>query len=123
MTSLMCVAIAIYLEARGEMQDGMLLVADVIMTRVEDPRWPDSPCAVVQEDDQFAFLPFTEVEQIIKQEHGPEWMMALETAQDVLDGDRPRIGATHFHEKQITPRWTKGMTQVAQWGNHKFWRE
>ena len=47
--ALMCVAIAVYFEARGEPTAGQLAVAHVIHNRIEDPRYPDNACDVVKQ--------------------------------------------------------------------------
>jgi N-acetylmuramoyl-L-alanine amidase len=49
LTSLMCVAVAVYFEARGEPTAGQIAVAHVIQNRIEDPRYPDNACDVVKQ--------------------------------------------------------------------------
>lgn len=44
----------IYNEARGEDETGRRLVADVILNRVEDSRWPDTISGVIHQPYQFA---------------------------------------------------------------------
>ena len=46
-TALVCMAHAIYFEARSESTVGQIAVAQVIMNRVSDHRFPDSVCNVV----------------------------------------------------------------------------
>lgn len=121
--ALICVAIAAFLEARGEGPDGMLAVADVVMERVDDPRWPDDPCSVVQQPNQFAYLPLSRVEEIILTEDDASWSMALDAARTVLAGDGLHMGATHFHWVGEHPYWTKNATFIGRWGDHMFWKE
>jgi spore germination cell wall hydrolase CwlJ-like protein len=47
--ALMCVAMAVYFEARGEPTAGQIAVAQVIRNRIEDPRYPDNACDVVKQ--------------------------------------------------------------------------
>jgi len=47
MTPMMCLAAAIFFEARDQPIDGQRAVADVVMNRVESNRWPDGICGVV----------------------------------------------------------------------------
>ena len=122
MTPLLCIAVAVYLEARGEGPDGMLAVADVIMERVNDSRWPDDPCSVVEQPKQFAFLPFERVEEIIRAEHDAAWSMALDAARTTMAGEGLGSGATHFHWIGEHPYWTKNATMIGRMGNHLFWR-
>ncbi len=44
-----CLTEALYFEARGETVRGMFAVAEVILNRVDDPRYPSSVCAVVNQ--------------------------------------------------------------------------
>ena len=44
-----CLAMAIYFEARGEPLAGQLAVAQVILNRVASPRYPNTPCEVIQQ--------------------------------------------------------------------------
>jgi spore germination cell wall hydrolase CwlJ-like protein len=122
LTPLLCIAVAAYLEARGEGPDGMLAVADVIMERVNDPRWPDDPCSVVEQPKQFAFLPFERVEEIILAEHDAAWSMALDAARTAMAGEGLGSGATHFHWIGEHPYWTKNAILVGRMGEHLFWR-
>ncbi|MDP7638022.1 MAG: cell wall hydrolase, partial [Phycisphaerae bacterium] len=50
-----CLAIVIFLEARGEPLQGQIAVGQVVMNRVSSEKYPDSICAVVEQPDQFAF--------------------------------------------------------------------
>ena len=49
LTELACMATAIYFEARGEPMVGQVAVAQVIMSRVNDERYPDTVCDVVKQ--------------------------------------------------------------------------
>ena len=122
MSPLICIAVAAFLEARGEGPDGMLAVADVVMERVEDSRWPDDPCKVVRQRGQFAYLPFSQVEEIIRAEDDASWSMALDASRAVLAGDGLDMGATHFHWINENPYWTKDAILVGRMGDHLFWR-
>lgn len=44
-----CLAEALYFEARGESLQGQFAVAEVIMNRVDSPRFPGSICGVVNQ--------------------------------------------------------------------------
>ena len=45
--SLVCIAIAVYFEARGEPTAGQLAVAQVVRNRIESSEYPDNACDVV----------------------------------------------------------------------------
>ena len=44
---IMCIAVAIYFEARGEPLAGRFAVAEVVINRMRDPRYPGDACSVV----------------------------------------------------------------------------
>ena len=47
--AVMCLALNLYHEARGESLAGNLAVGFVTMNRVADPRYPDTVCGVVKQ--------------------------------------------------------------------------
>ena len=55
MDPLTCLAVAIFFEARGEPYQGKEAVANVILNRVEDKRYPNSVCGVVNEHKAFSY--------------------------------------------------------------------
>ena len=46
---LFCMAQNIYFESRAEGEQGKQAVAHVVQNRIKDPRFPKTPCAVIQE--------------------------------------------------------------------------
>ena len=52
MSAIACLATAIYFEARGEPMVGQVAVAQVIVNRVYDERFPDTVCDVVKQGDK-----------------------------------------------------------------------
>ena len=55
---LLCVAMAVYFEARGESQvAGHIAIAEVIENRVRDSRFPDDHCSVVFDAKRWAGHP------------------------------------------------------------------
>ena len=47
--SLVCIAVAVYFEARGEPSEGQLAVAQVVRNRIESHECPDEACEVVKQ--------------------------------------------------------------------------
>ena len=120
MTSLMCLAVAVFFEARGETTMGQYAVAEVVMNRVEDPRYPDTVCDVVFEDRQFSFthdgrpdrLPRVPTRAASK---------ARTVASDVLGGYRMGISSTHYHTVSVDPFWNEHFELDGKIGNHLFY--
>ena len=48
-------ALNIYHEARGEVTEGQIAVAQVTVNRAKDKRWPDTICGVVYQSKQFSW--------------------------------------------------------------------
>ena len=92
--ALMCLALNVYHEARGEPLDGQIAIAMVTMNRAS---WDAaSVCDVVYERKQFSWT--HRLDDFTPQE--PEaWAIARGVAQQVIEGRHDDItyGATHFH--------------------------
>ncbi len=121
MLSTFCLALVVYLEARGEPLDGQYLVAEVVVNRVQAVRWPDDVCDVSFEEDQFTGLN----DQIDLQPifMDPAWKTSMKVASDTLNGNTLGSGATHYHTTDIHPYWADKMVVLGQYGNHIFYRE
>ena len=126
MTQLCCLAVAVFFEARGEPTTGQYAVAEVIMNRVEDDRYPDTVCGVVFEDSQFSF---TEHYSILSRASNSSKAAVLAdaaqkaktVASDVLDGYRIGITSTHYHTVSVDPFWAEHFELDGMIGNHLFY--
>jgi len=135
--AIVCLATALYFEARGEPTLGQIAVGQVILTRVHDPRYPDNVCDVVKEgyyyswDEtipipdqcQFSFWCDGKPETITDKE-AYEW--AEEISWGLLDGTLAVIdltdGATHYHAYWVKPSWSERFTQTVRINDHIFYR-
>jgi len=106
-----CLAIVIFLEARGEPLQGQIAVGQVVMNRVVSSKYPNSICAVVEQPDQFAF-------NLSKTPSTAAYFVALSLPhyKDLV------YGATHFYSGNA-PFWAQGMEMTLSIGGHKFFRE
>ncbi len=117
-----CLASAIYYEARGESLEGQLAVAQVILNRAENDRWPDDICAVVYQSGQFSFT--FDGKPDVPAVKGAAWKRAEAIAiiavgegwQDVTDK------ATFFHATYVKPGWRRVKEQTRRIGGHIFYR-
>lgn len=128
MNSIVCVALAIYFEARGESNLGQWAVGRVVFNRVLDPRYPSDACSVVKQGPWFAGLPVRHKCQFSFYCDGrPEkvvdmssWRRALRMAR--LSQDLDVVGgATHYHGLQVSPSWSSSMRVTRVIGNHIFY--
>lgn len=121
-----CLTSAVYFEARGETPRGQAAVAQVVMNRVANPRFPKSVCGVVFQGVathgcQFSFACDGSMRH--SREIGA-WDRARRVAERALSGAvLADVGkATHFHTTGVDPEWGPQMLRVAQVGLHVFYR-
>jgi hypothetical protein len=119
---LRCLAGAVYFEARGEPLAGQLAVAQVIINRAGDPRFPQSYCGVVAQPGQFSFMRGSRMPAI--RTGSAAWERAIAVAQIAHQGlwESPAGDAVFFHAKYVRPSWSQRKTRLAQIDTHIFYR-
>ena len=125
---LWCLATAIYFEARGESYRGQVAVAQVVLNRVKDHRYPDTICGVVFQNQsrrnscQFSFACDGIPETINDRK---SWAQAEDIANRFTAGQLylTEVGdATHYHATYVRPAWAPRMNKVTQIGLHVFYK-
>ena len=112
-----CLTKVILYEAGAESRAGQVAVAQVVMNRVESPRFPDTICGVVYQRGQFSAI------RSFNPPRNARWNRAMALARDVLDGHEPVVGeALYFHATRVRPAFVRSRTRVATVGNHVFYR-
>lgn len=123
-----CLAEAIYFEARGEIEDGQVAVAQVVLNRVKNPAYPNSICGVVYQNQhkrnrcQFSFACDGIPDRITDT---GSWKTATRITREVLNGKRflKLVDAsTHYHADYVSPRWAKAMSKRGKIGLHIFYK-
>lgn len=117
-----CLKTALYFEARGESLKGQFAVAEVILNRVDNPVYPKSVCAVVEQGCQFSFT-CDGHSDVLRDSAAAD--RAGRIARVMLDG-APRAltrGATHFHTTNVKPGWARQFPRTASIGAHLFYRQ
>lgn len=122
-----CLSKAIYYEARSENVLGQIAVAEVIMNRVSDYRYPDSVCGVVFQGSerstgcQFSFTCDGAMDRVPR---GKTWKRAQTVAAHVMMGlNKPLTGtATHYHTDYVDPVWNQHLIRTKTIGTHIFYR-
>ncbi|WP_259791443.1 cell wall hydrolase [Aliiroseovarius crassostreae] len=122
-----CLTEALYFEARGESLKGQFAVAEVILNRVDNARFPNSICGVVNQGTgrkyqcQFTYTCDGRAEVI----HEPKaYENVGKVAKAMIDG-APRSltkGATHYHTTAVNPKWAKRFERTANIGVHRFYK-
>ncbi|MBP8931342.1 MAG: cell wall hydrolase [Paracoccus sp.] len=115
---LQCLAEALYFEARGEGSQGQRAVAEVILNRVDHPRFPKTVCGVVNQRGQFTYNKNARI-----REKGT-FARVQKVAMAALSG-QPRTltnGATYFHTGRVKPSWSRRFERTTRIGSHIFYR-
>lgn len=117
-----CLAGAVYFEARGEPLAGQLAVAQVIINRADDARFPRSYCGVVAQPGQFSFMRGKHMPQV--RTASPSWARAVAIAQIAHQGmwESQAGEAVFFHARYVKPGWSRTKTRLAQIDTHIFYR-
>ena len=120
-SEVVCVAKAIYHEARGEPLAGQIRVGRVVINRMRDRRWPESACEVVYQPYQFEW---TRNEPEIKEEDAFARSIYLASAvyNMVLMADyKPKRPALYFfNPEKVQPIWARDLHHVTHIGGHLF---
>lgn len=131
-SAVLCLALNIYHEARGEMIPGQYAVAHVTMNRAGDQR---HVCETVAAKHQFSWttgqLRRTAKGYMLKPSAVPRdqdaWNLAKHIARYTLVNrdwlPDPTRGATHYHAKNVTPGWRTALKRVRVIGRHVFYRD
>ena len=144
---LYCLAQNIYFEAKSEPLAGQYAVADVVLNRVQDTRYPNTICEVVHEGpvreswktrqtedpDDAVFYPVKHRCQFSWYCDGKAdtvrdndaWRMAQIVAYKILHNEKMRgitEGATHYHADYVSPKWASKIQLVGSISTHIFYR-
>jgi N-acetylmuramoyl-L-alanine amidase len=118
--ALLCLALNLYHEARGEGVEGMLAVGVVTLNRTAHPNWPDDVCEVVRQPDQFSWTragepPVAEPDA---------WSLAAVLAEELLAGEADTLldeRALFYHATTVSPDWARTKAFLGRVGDHLFY--
>ena len=129
-----CLAQNVYYEARSSNRADRIAVADVVLNRVIDTRYPNTICEVVHQGRknpngtmkrnmcQFSWYCDGKKETVNDKK---AWIKAQYIAYQMLYADRFRgitEGATHYHAHYVNPNWARKIQFIDNIGSHKFYR-
>jgi spore germination cell wall hydrolase CwlJ-like protein len=117
-----CLASAVYFESRGEPLAGQLAVAQVIINRTDDGRFPASYCGVVYQKGQFSFVKNGRMPR--PRAGTAAWVNAMAIARIAHQGlwQSEASDAVFFHATYVRPDWSHRKTRLAQISTHVFYR-
>ena len=123
-TEVLCGAMNIYHESRGEPDLGMTAVAHVVRNRVESSRWPNTTCGVVYQSNQFSWVNdgisnMPDLDNPINRESfiKSAWIHIIASNHEDITN-----GSTHYHKVDMKPYWSYGMTTTAIIKDHIFYK-
>lgn len=119
-----CLAENAYFEAGNQSTKGMIAVTNVVMNRVKDDRFPNTPCAVVNQKAR-GVCQFSWVCEGKKRIH--DWALFRRTRQVAEDVYLKNIGdvtggAKFYHADYVRPRWAYVFDRTKKIGDHIFYR-
>lgn len=129
-----CLALNIYFEARGSTLADRAGVANVVINRMNDRRYPDTICGVVQQGNrdkdgnmlknQCQFSWYCDGNSDVPQDIDM-WIESQMLAWYMIeDGKYSGLteGATHYHATYVKPGWRHDLQLVGRIGEHIFYR-
>jgi hypothetical protein len=117
----LCLAKAVYFEARGETLEGQLAVAEVVLNRARSGRYPPTICGVVTQHAQFSFIRAGRFPQV--DPSSDCWKKALAIA-DIAAKHLATSLASNvlwYHATYVAPAWGRQKNRAAQIGTHIFY--
>lgn len=134
-TALICLATNIYFEARNQSTIGQVAVAQVVMNRVADDRFPNTVCEVVTQGQTYSWKPDLPIKNRCQfswwcdgKSDKPTDMQAWDNARLMASGvylgrlDDLVDGATHYHATYVLPEWSETKQYVVRIDDHVFYR-
>ena len=124
-----------YFEARSDGYASVMGVTNVVLNRVEDPRYPDNICEVVYQGRQdsngnmirnqcqFSWYCDGKSDRMINDElENKVKIVVRETLALWYNNIDITEGATHYHANYVRPTWAKTLNYTTQIGTHKYYR-
>ena len=136
-----CLALNMYHEARGQGIAGELAVTAVVLNRVNDKRYPNTICEVVEQGPTRASWQDPKIRFPVKNRCQFSWFCdgksdtprnkkiynRMYNLADAILGNEISFlditgGATHYHADYVSPAWAKTKTKTVEIQDHIFYR-
>lgn len=132
-----CLALNSYYESRNQSVAGQIAVAQVVLNRVESPKFPNTICDVIYQGPTYTNWKGNEM-PVRNRCHFSWWCdgksdipVDVRTYHKILDmltelvySDTIDItdGSTHYHADYVEPDWSKSFTKTVVIDDHIFYR-
>jgi len=117
-----CLAEALYHEARGEGETGMIAVANVVINRVKHDSYPNDACSVIHQPAQFSFVGVNEAI-----EEPEKYEQAKQLAKKALKNKLPKVVSNdviyYWNPDKVNMKkhqWIARVEPVKKIGKHQF---
>jgi N-acetylmuramoyl-L-alanine amidase len=130
--AIMCLALNIYHEARGESLVGQIAVTEVVLNRVDSPQFPNNVCDVVKQAKYKGTTPIRNQCQFSwwcdgrsdKPTNLEQWDKAVNLANALVHNKHLDIteGALYYHSTAVKPYWASHYKKVTTIDNHIFYK-
>ena len=135
--ALVCLALNIYHESRDQPFLGQVAVAQVVMNRVRDKRYPNTVCEVVKQSPTYSWKPDFPVRNRCQfswycdgksdtihdmvafkaiEELSASIIVAYGVQRDITDG------AVMYHASYVKPYWAKSYERTSRVDSHIFYK-
>jgi N-acetylmuramoyl-L-alanine amidase len=131
-----CLAQNIYFEARNQSYAGQIAISHVVLNRMNSSKYPDTACGVIKQSKlnkagkpikhkcQFSWY-CDGVSDIPKNKKA--WNAAVKAANESAllweNGFDMSGGSTHYHSKDVSPKWAKKLNYVVRIDDHLFYKD
>jgi spore germination cell wall hydrolase CwlJ-like protein len=132
-----CLALNSYYESRNQSIAGQIAVAQVVLNRVESPKFPNTICDVIYQGPTYTNWKGNEM-PVRNRCHFSWWCdgksdipvdvvtyhKILDMLTDLVYSDTIDItdGSTHYHADYVEPDWSKSFTKTVVIDDHIFYR-
>ena len=133
--AILCLALNVYHEAKNQPFIGQVAVAQVVMNRVYDQRYPNTVCEVVEQGPTYSWKPDFPIRNRCQfswycdglsdtPTEKDAWDNAIMVASMVYERNFEDFveGATHYHAYYVAPEWASAKTYITRIEDHIFYR-
>jgi len=94
------------------------MVAETILNRVADERWPDTVCEVIKQPHQFSF--YSDGKSDTPRDLNA-YTTAVLVAAEALSNENVGSGALYYHTVDVRPVWRHDLEVLGRVGEHIFY--
>lgn len=128
---LVCLALNDYFEARGESMRGRVAVAQVVLNRARDGRFPRNLCEVIAQNlsgqkfaCQFSWTCDGRSDEPVNMASWKQSLFLAIAVTRVTNGiSDPTDGALWYHADHVRPAWAGRLNNTVQIGGHVFYAD